>query len=262
MTLYIKEIKNNLKNLLIWSVCVGGMCMACILLYTSMQDSMQGMNESFSNMGAFSTAFGMNKLGVESLAGYYASAVAAVHSLGGAMFVALLSTQIVSKEEAGHTAEFLNVLPISRKSIIVQKYLALITLTVIFHIICVMLYVISFAIVNEDIGMREFFMFHGAQVLMNIEIATICFAVSAYNKRNMIGAGMGIAIGFYAIDLIVRIVPKIENLKYLTPFYYANAADVFVSGSISWKLLVVSVIVIIAAFIIALVRYERKDIAA
>ena len=57
LTIFKHEIKLLYKSFLIWTLSVGGMCFVCILLFNSMKDTMSGMAESFSQMGAFADAF-------------------------------------------------------------------------------------------------------------------------------------------------------------------------------------------------------------
>ena len=92
LTIYKHEIKLYIKTLLIWFVCVGGMGFACILLFSSMQESMEGMAESFATMGAFSDAFGMSQLSIGTLIGFYATEIGTIHGLGGAMFAAIIAS--------------------------------------------------------------------------------------------------------------------------------------------------------------------------
>ena len=63
--------------------------------------------------------------------------------------------------------------------------------------------------------------------LMQLEVGTVCFFLSACVKKNIMGAGLGLTLVLFAADMMCRIVPAIEDLKYITPFYYANAADIF-----------------------------------
>ena len=98
-----KELKLNLKSFLIWSLSVGLLGLGCILLYQSMQGEMKDMADAFSNMGAFSDAFGMSTLSIATLKGYFATEVGAVHGLGGGMFAAILAISMLSKEEEGHS---------------------------------------------------------------------------------------------------------------------------------------------------------------
>ena len=95
MTLYRHEMKMNLKSLIIWTLCVGGMCFGCILLYTSLEDSLQEIADVYANMGAMSTALGMDKMSLATLTGFYATEIAMMHGLGGAMFAADMMCRII-----------------------------------------------------------------------------------------------------------------------------------------------------------------------
>lgn len=262
MILYRHEMKINRKNLLIWTLCVGGMCFGCILLYTSLEDSISGVADAYSNMGAMSAALGMDKMSLATLNGFYATEIALMHGLGGAMFAAILGTAMLSKEEAGHTAEFLHVLPVGRGRIVLCKYLALVSNVVIFNLVCTVLYLLGFLLLGEEISGKEMALFHLAQILMQIEVGTICFLISAFMRRNLIGAGLGIAILLFAADMMCRIIPAIENLKWVTPFYYSNAADIFTGGTLNGTMVGIGTVITLAAFVMAWVKYCRKDLAA
>lgn len=144
-TLYRHELKTYIKTLLIWFICAGGMGFACILLFASMKESMENMAENFASMGAFSDAFGMNQLSMATLPGFYATEVGTIHALGGAMFAAIVSTSMLSKEEDGHTSEFLFSLPISRNRAVSAKWCAVATLILLFQVLCTALYILGIA---------------------------------------------------------------------------------------------------------------------
>lgn len=262
MTLFKQEMKMNIKSLIIWTVCVGLLCFGCILLYTSLEESLEEMADAYSNMGAMSAALGMDKMSIATLIGFYATEIAMMHGLGGAMFAAILGSGLLSKEEAGHTSEFLNVFPVSRGSIVFQKYLALVSNIVIFNIVCVVLYVAGFVMMGEEIPGKEMCWYHVTQVIMHLEIGSICFMLSAFSKRSLIGTGLGIVILLFAADMMCRIIPAIENVKYITPFYYANGADVFTSGTPEGLMLGIGIAILILSVLIAATHYCRKDLAA
>ncbi len=262
MTLYRHEIKMNLKSLIIWTLCVGGLCFGCILLYTSLEDSLQGIADAYSNLGAMSTALGMDKMSLATLNGFYATEVAMMHGLGGAMFTAILGTGMLAKEEAGHTSEFLNTFPISRRQILIEKYAALVSNIFLFNLICTIMYVFGFVMMGEEIMGKEMALYHIAQFVMQVEIGTICFMLSAFSKKNLIGAGLGIAILMFAADMMCRIIPAIENVKYITPFYYSNASDIFTNGGIDGTMLAIGIGIMVVAFLVALIKYEKKDLVS
>lgn len=261
MILYMHEMKMNLKSLIIWTVCVGGLCFGCILLYTSLEDSIQEIADVYSNMGSMSVALGMDKMSLATLTGFYATEIAMMHGLGGAMFAAILGTGMLSKEEAGHTAEFLNVLPVGRNQVFMRKYMAVVSNIFIFNLFCVVMYVFGFILMKEEISGKEMALYHFAQLVMQIEIATVCFMISAFTRKNLMGAGLGLVILMFAADMMCRIIPAIEDFKYITPFYYSNAADIFTKGSIDHVMLGIGLGITAAALGAAGMKYGKKDFA-
>lgn len=260
MILYKHEMKINLRSLIIWTLCIGMLCFGCILLYSSLEDSIQELADSYSNMGAMSAALGMDKMSLATMRGYYATEIAMMHGLGGAMFAAILGTGLLSKEESAHTTEFLNVLPIGRESIVFWKYLSLASNILLLNLICTGLYVFGFAIMGEEVGVKEMVLYHFASCLMQLEVGSLCFMVSAFVKKNIIGAGLGIAILLFAADMMCRIVPAIEKLKYITPFYYSNAADIFSEGKVDSAMLAIGVVIIFVSYAAAWGVYRSKDL--
>ena len=262
MRIFLNEMKQNRKNLFLWALCVGGLCLGCILLYTSLEDSLKDIADSYSNMGAMSVAFGMDKISIATLTGFFATEIALMHGLGGAMFAALIGSSMISKEEAGHTSEFLNTLPVGRESVLIQKYLAMVMNILLFHGICFLAYLIGFLVMGEEIAGKEMLLLFVAQFLLFLEIGTISFLISSCAKKNLIGAGLGMTILFYAFDVMCRIIPVLKNGKYVTPFYYANAPDIFTDGHIVWNIAGVGIGVTVICFVLSLVWYRQKDLAS
>ena len=77
--------------------------------------------------------------------------------------------------------------------------------------------------------------------------------------KNMMGTGLGVALILFAVDMMCRIVPAMENTKYLTPFYYSNATDVFTDTDLNVPGIIISVIVIIVSLIIAIYKYNKNN---
>lgn len=262
LTLFKHEMKLNLKSLIIWTLSVGLICFGCILLYTGLESSVKEMADSFSDLGAMSAALGMDKMSLATLNGYYATEIALMHSLGDAMFASVLGTGILSKEEASHTSEFLNTFPFRRGCIVFQKYLALICNILLFNLICTGLYLSGFGLMGETINGKSMAVFHFAVCFMQIEIGSVCFMISAFAKKSLPGTGIGISFILFAMDMMCRILPSLESLKYVTPFYYSNASDIFYSGKTDSKMLLIGIGVTFLSFAAAFVQYQYKDLAA
>ncbi|MGN0389650.1 MAG: ABC transporter permease subunit [Wujia sp.] len=262
LTIYKQELKTYIKSLLIWTIAVGGMSFMCILLFSSLKDSMEGMAETYASMGAFSDAFGMNKLSIATISGFYATEVGTIHGLGGAMFAAIVSMVMLSKEEDGHTSEFLFTLPVSRGKVITAKLAATVTNILAFNVLCVGLYILGFAILGEHVPAKEFLLFHLMQFVMQLELAGICFGLSACMKKNKLGIGLGVVLMFYAYDLIARVIPDLSDYKVIGPFAYANAADIFSSGELELTALIIGLVLLVGSFITAYAVYTKRDLAA
>ncbi|MBR5421223.1 MAG: ABC transporter permease subunit [Lachnospiraceae bacterium] len=256
------EWKLGLKSLLIWSLSVGGMGFLCILMYTSMEGDMAAMADTFSNMGAFSDAFGMSTLSIATLGGFFATEVGTVHGLGSAMFAAIMATVLLSKEEDAHTGEFLYSLPVSRGRIVCAKCLALLAELVSFTLICGVLYIGGFIALGEEIPMKELLIFLGCMLLMNVEVSSVALIISACSARNRIGVGLGIALLFYAYDLIGRVVPDMKDYLFAGPFSYTNASEIFSGKEMSAAALITGISVILLSLAASFTVYLKKDLAS
>lgn len=262
VTIYKHEMKVYGKSLLIWFACVGGMGLACILLFSGMRDSMKDMAENFASMGAFSDAFGMSRLSIATLAGFFAAEVGTIHALGGSLFAAVLGASVLSKEEEGHTGEFLFSLPVSRGRITAAKWCAVMTNVLLLNLFCMGLYLAGIVAMKEEFPMKEFFFWHIMQVFLQLELAAICFAVSAFMKRSKLGIGLGIVLFLYAYDLMARTVPNLSKYKAVSPFSYANAADILSAGEADTAAAVIGAAVLLVALGTACKVYAERDLAA
>ena len=261
-TIWAKEMKSTWISFLIWTIAVGGMGFVCILLYSSMEDSMQEMADSFASMGAFADAFGMSTLSIATLTGYFATEIGTIHGLGSGMFAAAMATTMISKEEAGHSAEFLLALPVSRGKAVGAKICAIITQILLFHIICGASYAGGFLLLGEEMMMKEFLTFMGLQILMNFEIAGICLLISAGSRENRIGIGMGVALVLYLFDLMARIVPALEDYAMVSPYSFANASEIFVGKDMNYSAIGLGIVVIVACVAGGYTWYRTRDLAS
>ncbi len=261
MTIFVHELKMNRKSLLIWSCCIGVVNFGCLLLFESLADTMDQMSEAYAEMGSFSAALGLDRLSVSTMEGFYATEIALIFAVGGAMFAAMMGASMLSKEEEGHAAEFLYTLPLGRSYIVWRKYMAMAALIVLFQVLVIVWELLGFQLAGDMIPLKKYFLFHGAQLVMQSEVGSMGFVLSAVCRRKQIGAALGIAVLLYGADLLCRIVPKIENVKYITPFYYSNAVDIFVSGSIDGSLMGIGIGVAAAAGLSAWAIYGRRDLS-
>lgn len=66
----------------------------------------------------------------------------------------------------------------------------------------------------------------------------------------------------YIGDLMCRVIPDLEGLKYVTPYYFSNGADIFASGEVQWGMAAAALVVMVLSVVAAAVVYQKKDLAS
>ena len=260
MTLVKHELKQGKILFMIWTAAIGFLLVICVFLFPEMKGQMESVNDVFASMGSFTEAFGMDRLNFGSLVGFYAVECGNVLGLGGAFYAALCAAGILSKEEKDKTAEFLLTHPVSRKRLIPEKLVAVRLQITAMNIIIYAVAVGSIAAVGEEIPLKEISLLHLAYYLLQIELAGICFGISAFLRKGSAGAGLGIAAMMYFLNLIANIADVAELLKYITPFGYCDGADIVTNGRLDGGMVAIGAGIGIGGIMIAYLKYTKKDI--
>lgn len=260
MTLVKHELRQGKTAFLIWTAAIGFLLGVCVFLFPEMKGEMEGIGEVFSSMGSFTAAFGMDRLNFGTLVGYYTIECGNVLGLGGAFFSALCAVNILSKEEKEKTAEFLLAHPISRARILTEKLVAVLVQISALNLIIYAVSVGSIAVIGEEIPWKEVNLLHLAYYLLQLELAGICFGISAFLRKGSAGAGLGVAMLLYCLNLIANMTESADFLKYITPFGYCDGADIVSSGSLNGTMIAIGVVMGIACIAVAYLHYNKKDI--
>lgn len=260
MTLVQHELKQSRISLIVWTLSIASLLAVCVFLYPSMKNEMDAVSEMFSSMGSFTAAFGMDKVSFGTLTGFYVVECGNIVGLGGAFFAALCGISVLAKEEKEHTAEFLMTHPVSRWRVVTDKLIAVIFQLVILNVTVYLTAVVSIALIGEDIPWKELNLLHLAYFFLQVETATVCFGISAFLRRSGMGIGLGIAMLFYFLNLVANITEEADFLKYITPFGYAEGADIVNSLSVNGEMLAVGVAFTVAGIVISYVKYCKKDL--
>ena len=261
MTIFKKELRTCLVSFLVWSAVIGGLMAMCVWMYPSMEGSVGDMSALFANMGEFSAAFGLDKLQFGTIMGFYGTECGNILGLGGAFFAALTGMSLLAGEEGGHTAEFLLTHPVSRTRISLEKLAALAVMILALNAACAACGLGSILGIGEEPVWSDLLKYHGMQLLMQLEIGGICFGLSSLLPRSSYGLAIGAAMGLYFLGLFINMDTSLEPLRFVTPYYYAEAARVFAGEPLADAVAAgCGLGALGAAF--GLWRYGRKDIAA
>ncbi|MBR5969721.1 MAG: ABC transporter permease subunit [Lachnospiraceae bacterium] len=260
MVLLKHELKRGRKSLLIWTLAISAFLVICVFLFPEMKGMMGDVGDIFAEMGSFTKAFGMDQLDFGTFQGYYGIECGNVLGIGGALFAALTGIFALAKEEGNHTAEFLFAHPITRSRAVAEKALAVFLQILICNAVVLVLSLASIAAIGETIFWKELLLLHLAFLLLQLEIAGICFGISACLHRNNAGIGLGLALVFYCLNLMANISESAKALKYVTPFSYAEAADIMRDGALQPRYLAPGMCFLCVGVLAAFLVYRKKDL--
>ncbi len=261
MTLFLHELRRGRTALLIWTAAISFMLGVCLLIYPQMSSQMGEISAMFADMGSFSAAFGMDQINFGEFLGYFGVECGNVLGMGGAFFAALLGISTLAKEEKEHTAEFLLTHPVSRTRIMAEKLAAVVVQIVLFNAAAIGITALAVLAIGETVRVQTFALIFLAYFLMQLEVASITFGLSAYLRRGSLGIGLGLAAMFYFLNIVANLMDQTAFLKYITPFGYTDAADIIGNQALNGAYVAVGMGLSLLGIGLAFWHYGKKDIA-
>lgn len=255
MTILKHELKQNFKSLLIWTLSVAVICAGCIYLYKSVEGQLAETAELYANMWDMTKAIGMDKVSLVTFDCYFVTEIVLMFGLGAGMFAGMQGAVALSKEEEGHTSEFLFTLPYGRSQILTWKYFTVLLNLLLFNIIVMGAEALAIWQIDLDVSWANFMIYHGLALLLQVEVATICFLISALSRKKQIGVALGLALLFYVMDMMSRIVPDIGFLKNWTPYNFDSGADVWSGEALNRTGLAIACLLICGSLIASFAIY-------
>ena len=261
MTLLFHELRKNRISLLIWTAAISFMLGVTIIIFPEMAGQMSEMENMFAEMGAFTEAFGMDRINFGEFIGYFGIECGNVLGMGGAFFAAVAGVAALSYEESHNTAEFLLSHPISRKKVVFLKLLSVIAQVIILNLVVIGIVTLLTAVIIDNPPYKTMLLIFLAYLILQLQIAFICFGISAFVKFNAIGLGIGVGFFFYIANILSNITEDLKFLKYFTPFSYTDSADIITNNEITFKYLIVGIVFAVIGIVLAFVKYTKKDIS-
>lgn len=261
MTIFKHELKQGRISLILWTAIIAFMLGICVLIYPEMAGQMDELSGMFADMGSFSAAFGMDQVNFGEFTGFFGVECGNVLGLGGAFFAALLGISALAREEKEQTAEFLLTHPVSRRKVVWEKLLGILAQLIILNAAVILVTALTTLAIGESPKLQTMALLFLAYFCLQLEVAAICFGVSAFIRRSSLGIGLGLAALCYFLNILANLTEDAAFLKYITPFGYAEGTDIISSGSLELKYLAVGMGLTLIGVAAAFWRYTKKDIA-
>ena len=115
-------------------------------------------------------------------------------------------------------------------------------------------------VIGESADTRPLFLLFLAYLILQVEIASICFGISAFLSHGGAGVGLGMAALLYFLNIIANLTEDAEFLKYITPFGYTEGADIIAEECLNMEYLSVGLVFTVLGISAGFYRYCKKDI--
>lgn len=262
--LFLKELKRNRKNLMIWSSIVIGFTFMVLAIFPYMAEMGEGITSLMESIPPeIGKAMGMDADTWSSILGFYSTYYGVYIIVLVSIFTTSTGATIISKEEKDHTSEFLLTRPISRKDIVVTKLISLFTLSLIIYGIQTTAAVIGmqlFAVTEVDWSV--FIQMHVSGLVLILFFTTIGVLISMFvtPKKNFMGIVVGLTFGTYFLNAIGKSADAVSWISYFSPFNYLEITK---DPTVSFNYLAACILLTlgVAMLILSNKIYGKKDIA-
>jgi len=262
MNIFIRELKANLKSLVIWSVIITLLIMMAVAKFSAFAGDPEMLKMLDSLPPAMLDALSMRAFNLTTLSGFY-GIMFIYFGLMGAIAAAMWGSDIISKEERDKTVEFSLVLPVSRSRVITAKALAALVNCIAFVLITWVVSLVAVRSYNPDQAFHDYLalemraMFSIELIFLAIGLLLGC-AMKQYKRSG--STAVAIILATYFMSIISGMQEKLDFLKYFTPFKYFDAGELFRSGKMNGTYLLLTAAIIVVCVAAAYWFYNKRDL--
>lgn len=263
--LFLKELKRNRKNLVIWTSIVVAFTVLVLSVFPFMAEMGKDMTMLIDNMPVeLQKAMGMTSQTWSNILGFYSTYFGIYIVVLVSIYAASTATTIISKEEKEGTSEFLFTKPISRRTIFWSKMLALLVLTLSIYLVQTISAVIGVYLFKEghvDWEHLFFMQLNGFFLVTFFTAISLFISMFMQVKTNFMGMVVGLTFGSYILNAVAKSTEATKFLGYFSPFHYIEfdvlSAEYQFYG---WAALSFTTVVTVLLFS-SLIKLKTKNLA-
>ena len=257
-----KELKDNLKGLIIWLLIIIVMFTCIFIVYPSLNINEDEINAFMSSFPKeLLMAFNMDINSIADVYGWFKSEGLMLLQLIGGAYIVLLGAGLISKEYDDKTITFLSIKPISKAMIYFSKLIAGLINVVVFTLIIAAVLYFQFEMYSNAFNEKEYVLLMSGVLLINIVIYFISLLISACSNKvrtsNMLS--LGYLFLSYMLVVIGTISDKLSFIKYFSCFEWMNVRDITLNHELDLSMVGLSVVVILISIFIGLKLFNQKE---
>ncbi len=262
MNIYLRELRANLKSLLIWSTIM----IVIIFMMMSEFEAYYNNPEMMSILDAMPEslmkAFSFSGVNITTLSGFLSMASIYFYLML-TVFASLLGNSIISKEERDKTAEFLMTMPISRPHMLTAKIFAAITYNLILNLITFGTVLIASLKYDPDSEFLKFsLLMMSAVFLLQLVFSSMgmLFASVLKNPRKSGTIAIVVLLIMYVFSIAVSLSDSIEFIKFASPYTYFEPNYLLVNDRLNNLNIILSAGFILTGVIVTYTFYPKRDL--
>jgi ABC-2 type transport system permease protein len=262
MNIFLRELKANLKSLLIWSGIIALLIIMAVTKFSAFAGDPEMLSMLDSMPPALLDALSMRAFNLTTLSGFY-GVMFIYFGLMAAIAAAMWGSDTISKEERDKTVEFSLVLPVSRSRVVTAKALAALVNCILFVLVTWGISLVAVRSYNPD---QTFFDFLALEMQAMFLIELIFLAVGlllgcAMKHYKRAGStAVAIILATYFMSILAVMDARLDFLKYFTPFKYFDAGELFRTGQMDGAYLLLSAAIIVLSVVAAYWVYNKRDL--
>ena len=262
MNIFLRELRANLKSLLIYSVIISFLIMMAVAKFSGFANDPEMVKMLDSMPPALLDALSMRGFNLTTLSGFY-GIMFIYFGLIAAIAAAMWGSDIISKEERDKTVEFSLVLPVSRSKVITAKALAALVNCIAFVLITWAVSLVGIRSYNPDQAFYNFLALE-MQAMFMIELIFLAIGLllgcvlKQYRRASSIAVAIILTTYFMSIFSVMN--EKLDFLKYFTPFKFFDAGELLRTGSMNGTYLLISLGIIVVCIVVAYLAYNKRDL--
>lgn len=262
MNLFWREMKASRKSLIIWVIGIIVMVSGGMAKYAGMAESGDSMNKLMADLPkSMQAVFGVAELDISTPIGYY-GVLFLYLLLMAAIHASMLGANMLSKEERDKTSEFLLVKPVSRSWLLGWKLCAAALNVLVFNAVMFgssVIFVGSYAEGRPVAG--EIWPLTLGMLLVQLVFMSIGLAIAGAGRRPKRAVAISAAVMLltYLLSMIIEVSGKLDGLRFLTPFQYADASAIIERG-LEAVFVWLALLIVAVCLIVMFAGYKRRDI--
>jgi len=178
------------------------------------------------------------------------------------ILLGFIAASQISKDIEGKTIDLLMSNPVSRKQIVIEKFIGLIPLVLILNFSTMLSVMGTTIAIGEKLNFGNLFLTHLVSIPYLLAVISIGILLSVLIDEKMKASIFFIALfmGMYVLESISKIIPDFESLGYVSITHYFNPYDSLKFGEVNAVNIIILTVIFLEVLLFAMLYFEKRDI--